>query len=68
MEDYNGIWMEESSPEYNSDRNYAPWADQMKDITKVVQYFLKSGKAVEQGYKSCASLTKLGCVPIADMV
>ena len=27
---------------------------------KVVQYFLTSGRAPEQGYKACASLTKLG--------
>ena len=26
----------------------------------VVDFFLESGKAPEQGYKTCASLTKLG--------
>lgn len=45
---------------YNAD-DFRIWAMSVGPMTeKVVQHFLESGKAAEQGYKSCASLTKLG--------
>lgn len=45
---------------YNAD-DFKVWAMSAGPMTeKVVQYFLESGKAAEQGYKACASLTKLG--------
>ena len=36
MEDYNGIWMEKDAEEYDEGREYAPWADRMGEITKIV--------------------------------
>lgn len=45
---------------YNAD-DFKVWAMSAGPMTeKVVQHFLESGKAAEQGYKACASLTKLG--------
>ena len=45
---------------YNAD-DFTRWAMSVGPMTeKVVQHFLTSGAAPEQGYKSCASLTKLG--------
>ena len=45
---------------YNAD-DFSRWAMSVGSMTeKVVQYFLTSGTAPEQGYKACASLTKLG--------
>lgn len=45
---------------YNAD-DFALWANEMgSHVQKVVRYFLTSGKAPEQGYKACASLTKFG--------
>ena len=44
---------------YNSDE-FSRWAMSVGPMTeKVAEYFLKSGKVVEQGYKACAGLTKL---------
>lgn len=45
---------------YNAD-DFSRWAMSVGPKTeKVVQHFLTSGTAPEQGYKACASLTKLG--------
>lgn len=45
---------------YN-ENSFREWAESIGvHTTKVVQYFLSSGKAPEQGYKACASLMKLG--------
>ena len=45
---------------YNAD-DFKVWAMSAGPMTEnVVQHFLESGKAAEQGYKACASLTKLG--------
>ena len=45
---------------YNAD-DFNRWAMSVGPMTeKVVQHFLTAGKAPEQGYKACASLTKLG--------
>ena len=45
---------------YNAD-DFNRWAMSVEPMTeKVVQRFLTSGTAPEQGYKACASLTKLG--------
>ena len=45
---------------YNAD-DFGRWAMSVGPMTeKVVQRFLTSGQAPEQGYKACASLTKLG--------
>lgn len=45
---------------YNADE-FNSWAQGIGlNTTKVVRYFLTSGNAPEQGYKSCASLSKLG--------
>lgn len=45
---------------YN-ENSFREWAESVGvHTTKVVQYFLSSGKAPEQGYKACASLMKLG--------
>lgn len=45
---------------YNAD-DFKIWAMSAGPMTeKVVQHFLESGKAAEQGYKACVSLTKLG--------
>ena len=45
---------------YNSD-DFNRWADAIgKSTSKVVDIFLTSGKEPEQGFKACASLTKLG--------
>lgn len=44
---------------YNAD-DFAMWAKEIGPKTdEVTRYFLSSGKAPEQGYKACASLTKL---------
>ena len=44
---------------YNADE-FSRWAMSVGPMTeKVAEHFLKSGKAAEQGYKACASLTKL---------
>ena len=44
---------------YNAE-TFTKWATAVGPmITKVIQYFLTSGKVPEQGYKACASLTKL---------
>lgn len=44
---------------YNAE-DFLFWAQGIGiETTKVVRYFLSSGKAPEQGYKSCVSLTKL---------
>lgn len=41
--------------------DFSRWAMSVGPMTeKVVQHFLTSGTAPEQGYKACASLTKLG--------
>ena len=56
---------EHMPPEHRAYLNYnaegfRAWAAEVGPMTgKVVEYFLTSGKAPEQGYKSCASLTKL---------
>ena len=56
---------EHMPPEHRAYLNYnaegfRAWAAEVGSMTtKVVEYFLTSGKAPEQGYKSCASLTKL---------
>lgn len=45
--------------QYNKE-DFETWAVTVGPNTeKVVQHFLNAGKEVEQGYKSCASLTKL---------
>jgi transposase len=45
--------------QYNAEE-FTAWADRIGVNTSgVVRYFLTSGREVEQGYKSCASLTKL---------
>ena len=45
---------------YNTD-DFSRWAMSVGPMAeKVVQHFLNSGAAPEQGYKACASLTKLG--------
>lgn len=45
---------------YN-ENSFREWAESVGvHTTKVVQYFLNSGKAPEQGYKACTSLMKLG--------
>ena len=45
---------------YNAD-DFKIWAMSVGPMTeKAVQFFLENGKAAEQGYKACASLTKLG--------
>lgn len=44
---------------YNAD-DFTVWAQEIGSNTaEVVRFFLTSGSAPEQGYKSCASLTKL---------
>ncbi len=44
---------------YNADE-FSRWAMSVGPMTeKVADHFLKSGKAAEQGYKACASLSKL---------
>jgi len=44
---------------YNAD-DFLSWAQGIgKDTTKVVRYFLDSGSAPEQGFKACASLSRL---------
>lgn len=44
---------------YNAD-DFSRWAMSVGPMTeKTVDYFLNSGKVAEQGYKACASLTKL---------
>ena len=44
---------------YNAD-NFMEWAASVGEhTTEVVRYFLTSGKEPEQGYKFCASMTKL---------
>ena len=44
---------------YNME-DFTQWGSSVGEHTAaVVRYFLTSGKAPEQGYKSCASLTKL---------
>lgn len=45
---------------YNED-DFKVWAMSVGPMTEhMVDFFLESGKAPEQGYKACASLTKLG--------
>lgn len=45
---------------YNTE-DFTAWAKSIGDSTaKVTAYFLTAGKEPEQGYKACASLTKLG--------
>ena len=45
----------------SSDLDFSRWAMSIGPMTeKVVQHFLTSGVAPEQGYKACASLKKLG--------
>ncbi len=45
---------------YNTE-DFTAWAKSIGDKTaKVTAYFLGAGKEPEQGYKACASLTKLG--------
>lgn len=40
---------------------FKEWAKTIgKSVEEVVKYFLTSGNAVEQGYKSCVSLSRLG--------
>lgn len=44
---------------YNAE-TFTKWATAVGPMTtKVIQHFLTSGKVPEQGYKACASLTKL---------
>ena len=56
---------EHMPPEHRAYLNYNEegfrvWAAEVGPMTgKVVEHFLTSGRAPEQGYKSCASLTKL---------
>lgn len=57
---------EHMTPEYRSylrynEEDFTQWAASMGENTsRTVQYYLTSGSAPEQGYKACASLTKLG--------
>ena len=57
--------MEHMPPEHRKYMSYnmedfTQWGSSVGEHTAaVVRYFLTSGKAPEQGYKSCASLTKL---------
>ena len=45
---------------YNTD-DFMQWAESVGEKTaKVVSHFLTFGKEPEQGFKACASLTKLG--------
>ena len=45
---------------YNAEE-FNKWAHKIgPKTTETVQYFLSSGKEAEQGFKACASLTKLG--------
>ncbi len=45
--------------QYNSE-DFTAWAKMIGESTeKVVTYFLTAGKEAEQGFKACASLTKL---------
>ena len=45
---------------YNAEE-FTEWAHAIgPKTTETVQYFLTSGKEAEQGFKACASLTKLG--------
>ena len=45
---------------YNAEE-FTKWAHMIgPKTTETVQYFLTSGKEAEQGFKACASLTKLG--------
>lgn len=45
---------------YNAE-DFSKWAKTVGENTeKVVTYFLTAGKEAEQGFKACASLTKLG--------
>ena len=45
---------------YNTD-DFMQWAESVGAKTaKIVSYFLTAGKEPEQGFKACASLTKLG--------
>ena len=45
---------------YNAE-DFTAWANTIGSATaKAVHYFLTRGKEPEQGYKACASLTKLG--------
>lgn len=45
----------------NKYKDFKVWAMSVGPMTEhVVDFFLESGKAPEQGYKACASLTKLG--------
>ena len=45
---------------YNAD-NFSLWAQSIgQNTSEVVRFFLESGKEPEQGFKFCASLTKLG--------
>lgn len=45
--------------QYNA-KEFEAWANTVgPDTAKVVHYFLTDGKEAEQGYKSCASLTRL---------
>lgn len=59
------IMKEHMTPEHKKYLNYnesdfRTWATSIgKHTEKVVNHFLTSGKAVEQGFKACASLTKL---------
>ena len=56
---------EHMPPEHRAYLNYneegfRTWAAEVGPMTgKVVEHFLNSGRAPEQGYKSCASLTRL---------
>jgi hypothetical protein len=44
---------------YNAD-DFMSWAQAIgKKVSAVVHHFLSNGKEAEQGYKSCASLTRL---------
>ena len=53
------------TPEHKKYLNYneaefTAWGSSVgKQIDAVVRYFLTSGKETEQGYKACASMTKL---------
>lgn len=45
---------------YNTE-DFTSWVESVgSDTSRVVQYYLTSGAAPEQGYKACASLMKLG--------
>ena len=56
---------EHMTPEHRKYLNYneyefTAWGNTVgKNTTAVVQYFLTSGQEAEQGYKACASMTKL---------